>query len=233
MKKITLLCLTAFTVFAMGASAQEKKVVLTAEDVTINAGEQAELTVSMDYETNVDVVGFNFYLALPEGVDLYQYYDEDEEEYFYEYNVSSDFIKKSLVTKYFGIMKVANTERTYLFTYADQSALTPLKTTHGELFTITLTAANNALEQCTGTIYDIALSTNVDDGQGGKESVSLDLGNIANYEFAINVIGGVPTGIYDINADEDGAPVYNLGGQRVKTPAKGIFVKGGHKVVKK
>ena len=205
--------------FATGAGAQEKKVIMSADDVTISVGDQADLVINMNYQTDVSVAGWNIYLSLPEGVDLY--YDEDEEDYVY--SVSTDFITKKL-SKFFGIKTVAGLERTYLLYYIDQDNMTPMKTTEGELLTITLAATSQASEHCFGTLYDIALTD--------PSSNSLDLGNIADFDFNINVIGGV-TGIRDINAQTDSEAVYNLGGQRVKNPAKGIFVKKGKKVVKK
>ena len=205
--------------FAMGANAQEKKVIFTADDVNITAGDQADLVINMDYQTDVDVAGWNIYLSLPEGVDLY--FDEEEEDYIY--SVSTNFITKKL-SKWFGIKTIAGLERTYLLYYIDQDNMTPMKTTEGELLTITLAATEQASEQCFGTLYDIALTDQANN--------SLDLGNIADFEFIINVSGGV-TGIRDINAQTDNESVYNLGGQRVQNPAKGIFVKAGKKVVKK
>jgi len=220
MKKSLLLLLTAFIALATSAEAQEKKVVMTAQDVEITAGEQADLVISMNYTTEVPVCGWNIYLALPEGVDLY--FDEEEEDYIY--SVSTNFITKKL-SKWFGIKTIAGLERTYLLYYIDQDNMTPMKTTEGELLTITLAATEQASEQCFGTLYDIALTDQANN--------SLDLGNIADSEFNITVKGGISTGIHGIGTSDDDAPVYNLGGQRVKDPAKGIFVKNGIKVVKK
>ena len=82
--------MTVLMAFATGAGAQEKKVIMSADDVTISVGDQADLVINMNYQTDVSVAGWNIYLSLPEGVDLY--YDEDEEDYVY--SVSTDFITK-------------------------------------------------------------------------------------------------------------------------------------------
>ena len=222
MKIISIAFLTVLMAFAVSTHAQEKKVVMNAEDVTISAGGQADLVINMDYETAVPVVGWNIYLSLPEGVDLY--FDDEEEDYVYE--VSSALHKKALRNG-FGIKKVADKERCYMLYCIDQKNTPPIPmtATQGQLLSITLTATAEASEECSGTLYDIALTD--------AENKSLDLGNIADYVFAIKVEGGVTTGIRDINTAAGAATVYNLSGQRVENPARGLFIKNGKKFLVK
>ena len=44
------------------------KVVLTANDITVANGNEAELTIRMDYETMQTIVGLSFSLYLPDGI---------------------------------------------------------------------------------------------------------------------------------------------------------------------
>ena len=233
MKKFTLLCLTALMAFAMSANAQEKKVVMTGEDVNLTKNGQADLVINMDYETDVDVIGWNLYLVLPDGIDLA--YDTDEEDYVY--TVSTALHKKAL-RKGFGITVTEGeyradalnragltTGKVYMLYIIDTANMTPMTSTKGELLSIALNADETAYDASKGYIVNVALTD--------ASNNSLDLGNIADTEFDIKVEGGIPTGINNINAAAEKAPVYNLGGQRVVNPAKGIFVKKGKKVVKK
>ena len=47
------------------------------------------------------------------------------------------------------------------------------------------------------------------------------------------IIGGETTNIKDIKAELGDNHYYNLGGQRVETPAKGLYIKNGKKVIVK
>ena len=233
MRKIAFFVMAALMAIATSVNAQDKKVVMTAEDVNMKAKGDADLVVNMNYTTDVEVVGWNFYLVLPDGIDLA--YDEDEEDYIY--TVSSDLHKKALRNG-FGIKVTEGdyrddalnragltTGKVYMLYIIDTANMTPMTKTTGQLLTITLHADETALEVCNGYIVNIALTDAANN--------SLDLGNIANSEFNIKVEGGVATGINDLNADNSNGAVYNLGGLRVKNPVKGIYVKNGKKVVKK
>ena len=216
MKTILTLCLLALT---LGAQAQEKVKVLTAGDVHLAVGGEAELVINMDYDTAESVVGWNLYLYLPEGVDLL--YDEDEEDYVY--TVSSALHKKKLRSQ-FGIKPT--TDGGYLLRCIDIDELTPMSGTHGELVRLTLVADATAADISGGLIKDIALSN--------EQGVSLDLNNIQDVPFAITVDGGVPTGIKGLRSSADGSRSrYNTQGQPVTANYRGIVVEDGCKVVRK
>lgn len=217
MKIFSLLIMASIMAFSMEANAQEKKVVMYADDVNFADDDQADLVINMNYQTDTNVAGFNIYLSLPQGIDLY--FDDEEEDYVY--TVSTAFITKKL-SKWFGIKTVAGLERTYMLYYIDQDNMTPMKTTEGELLTISLTATDEASDQSVGTLYDIALTD--------ASNTSLDLGNIADYNFNITV--DTSTAIREINTNEEGGDVYSISGQRILHPTKGIFVMKGKKVIR-
>lgn len=61
----------------------------------------------------------------------------------------------------------------------------------------------------------------------------LDAAAATDHCYLIGTTGSVPTAIDSVVAPESAAPIYNLQGQRVTTPAKGgIYVKQGKKFVK-
>lgn len=207
------MCLLTLT---LGAQAQEKKKVFTANDVELTVGGQAELVINMDYDSQETVVGWNIYLYLPEGVDLYN--DEEEEDYVY--TISSALHKKVLRNSF----KIKKTESgAYMLYCIDTSNLTPMTSTHGELMRITLTADATASSVSKGQLKDIALTN--------SDNVSIDLNNIQDVEFNIYVEGGVEIGISMVNANNQSDVRYNTQGQRVGSSYRGIVVEDGRKVV--
>ena len=51
-----------------------------------------------------------------------------------------------------------------------------------------------------------------------------------SYIYSLN---GQTSGIQDVKAEEADAPIYNMAGQRVEHPAKGIYIKNGRKYIVK
>ena len=213
MKKFRLLMMAGLTAFAMAAQAQVT--VLTAAPVTIENGGTADLVVSMDYDTEEKITAWGFSFYLPDG--LAPIYDEEEEEWVGE--VSADTNAKKVVNK--GLAILEKTDGGWLITgYADGNPT--MKSTHGELVKITLKATADV--QGTGKINGISISNDA--------SVSLDKGNIADVEFAING-GGDDQGVKDIKSNDSNAPVYNVNGIQVNAQAKGLLIQDGKKFIVK
>lgn len=138
------------------------KVVLTADPITIAKGETVALNIKIDYTSSQQVTGWNFSLYLPAGVTVT------------DYSADKSFYGISGNVKNYLIMKQKN-DGGYLLTYYSDDN-TPIPDTHGTIVTLTLKATADV--QGTGYIKGIALSSSAGE--------SLELGNIADSEFAIN-----------------------------------------------
>ena len=80
MKKFTLMLVAGL--FALAGSVQaQKKVVLSADDITIAKGETAELVIKMEYETTEEIGGTNFSLSFPDGLVLSGFSSKEEMSY--------------------------------------------------------------------------------------------------------------------------------------------------------
>ena len=101
----------------------------------------------------------------------------------------------------------------------DHDDQTPFVSTKAKVVTLNVTALEDIVG--TGKIYGIGVSN--------TSSVSLDLGNIDDYEYGVNLASG----INDIKAADATAPAYNLQGVRVNSAAKGVIIRDGKKMVVK
>ena len=220
MKKITLTLMAAMLAFASTAMAQ-KKVVLTANDIQVANGEEADLVVSMDYETTEDVVGLNFSLYLPDGI-LLKGFDTKEAQ---DAGKASALKKacdlgeegiwgEDVSTGWFSVKQQA--DGGLLFAFIDQDDKTPFESTKAPVITINVHAVADVVG--TGSITAIALSNDA--------AVSLDLNNIADVVFGVNE---TPVGINEMKWAEATAPTYNLQGVRVSKAAKGLLIRDGKK----
>ena len=222
---------TVLTIMASGSSrvkkapatrADNEVTVLSAADVIPAEDGTFDLVINMDYETSEVLVGWNFSLTLPEGVD------------FNTTKTTAAARKKccdfgELIDEDIASECLTIQERPaggYLFNWIDQGDKTPLLGTKGRLISINLKADPASLTG-TGKIFGIGLSNNKDQGFatfGGGAT-------IVDVEFAIN--GGDSDGIQDIQAAGNKSAVYNLSGQRVNGQAKGLLIQDGKKFIVK
>ena len=232
MKKFTLLMVAGL--FALAGSVQaQKKVAITANDITVANGETTDLVISMNYPTTESVAGYNFSLYLPEGItfgraslsasvtiptketDVYPvitYMEYDEEQ---DAEVEKTAAPKSL-------LKISEkNDGGILFIWIDDTyGQTPLAKTEGMILKMNVKATADVVG--VGTIKGVGFTS--------TSSVSLDLGNLDDYTFAVN---GDSQGINDIQAADATAPAYNLQGVRVNNNAKGVIIREGKKMIVK
>jgi len=225
MKKFTLLMVAGLFALAGSIQAQEMKKSLIAEDITIKAGETAELVINIDYEAPGVVAGTNFSVSFPDGLilDGFNSKDEmlaaktkalkkacsiDEENNPWGENGDDSFI--------YDLKGKADGGLLFILIDSDQ---TPFVSTHCKLITLKVKALQDI--EGTGKIYGIGFTS--------PSSESLDLGKLEDYEFGVNTTQG----INDIKAADATAPAYNLQGVRVNNAAKGVIIRDGKKMVVK
>lgn len=217
MKKFKLMMMAGMLAFASAASAQEPVKCFTAEDVVFE-GNEADLIVAMDYETTETIVSWGFSLYLPDGISIAGEFEGDT---FYADNATYD---KNTNSRGIANKPVEITKKEdggwLIVAYATGNPA--MKSTHGTVVTLGLSGSPEVKG-----FGDIKSSSVAND-----KNVSLDQGNLADYQFAIN--GGNGTdGINDINVVGNDAPAYNLQGVRVNSNAKGLIIRDGKKVVVK
>ena len=214
MNKTKTILASLLMTFGMAAQADN---VMTAEDVIIEPGQTAELHISLQNDFDVAYFGFNLYL--PEGIRFA--YDDDEEDYVYGY---SDRVPTTNKGKPRFKAEFTNTaDGSLLCAFNSGTGGYVLDGTSGEVITLTL-EADSEINQI---VYEGKLGGGANlciSNADGTQSVVLP-------EVTFNILVGTAVGIRNINADGTGESVYNLGGQRVTTPSKGIYVKNGQKVV--
>ena len=202
--------------FAANANADEVSV-LKAADIVADENGKAELVIEIDYETTETIVGLNFTITMPEGVNIDSKKDTNSSRQsactlgdIWEEDITYLTIKESA-------------DGFYLFNFIDQADKTPLLSTKGEVITIPLKGL--PATAATGKIIKIGLSNDKNEGFvtfGGGDT-------IADFEFGIN---GGTVGINDIQSAEATAPAYNLQGVRVNN-AKGLIIRDGKKMIVK
>ena len=193
---------------------------VTCNDVTIKAGETAEVTISIT-SAEEGVRGWSFRMKLPDGVSMV--YDEDEEDYVYEF---SDRVPKNSkgAAKVDTNIQGTDEEGVLMVSCLGKKADNVLEGTEGEVMTITIQAdANLESAVAEAALTNISLSN--------SDAVSLSVEK--TYNFTVTIEGTVPVGIQEVEAANANAPIYNLGGQRVEKTAKGLYIKNGKKVVVK
>jgi hypothetical protein len=92
------------------------------------------------------------------------------------------------------------------------------KAATGNYLTVTLEASEDAVSGV-ATMKDIVLG-DLDAKQMNRQS-----------EATFNILVSETEGISSIQADDGEGPVYNVAGQRVKNPAKGLYIQDGKKIV--
>ena len=210
MKTIKALLVSALLVLAGTVSAQSFSI--TFADVNVENG-AGKLVASMTKD--MTVAGWQMYLYLPEGVEIAQVYDEDEEEYVADITLSSTFHK----AKHSCSVKKTADGAMMLICSGGTETVALKSATEGELCTIGLTVADGVTSQAVA-VKNVAVS----DDQGVQS-------NQADTTFQL-IIGS--TGIVNIENDAVNSGVfYNLAGQKVSNTQKGVLIQNGKKVVVK
>ena len=210
MKTIKALLVSALLVLAGTVSAQTFSI--TFADVNVENG-AGKLVASMTKD--MTVAGWQMYLYLPEGVEIAQVYDEDEEEYVADITLSSTFHK----AKHSCSVKKTADNAMMLICSGGTETVALKSATEGELCTIGLKVADGVTSQAV-SVKNVAVS----DDQGVQS-------NQADTTFQL-IIGS--TGIVNIENDGvNGGVFYNLAGQKVSNTQKGVLIQNGKKVVVK
>ena len=210
MKTIKALLVSALLVLAGTVSAQSFSI--TFADVNVENG-AGKLVASMTKD--MTVAGWQMYLYLPEGVEIAQVFDEDEEEYVADITLSSTFHK----AKHSCSVKKTADGAMMLICSGGTETVALKSATEGELCTIGLTVADGVTSQAVA-VKNVAVS----DDQGVQS-------NQADTTFQL-IIGS--TGIVNIENDGvNGGVFYNLAGQKVSNAQKGVLIQNGKKVVVK
>jgi hypothetical protein len=210
MKTIKALLVSALLVLAGTVSAQSFSI--TFADVNVENG-AGKLVASMTKD--MTVAGWQMYLYLPEGVEIAQVFDEDEEEYVADITLSSTFHK----AKHSCSVKKTADGAMMLICSGGTETVALKSATEGELCTIGLTVADGVTSQAVA-VKNVAVS----DDQGVQS-------NQADTTFQL-IVGS--TGIVNIENDAVNSGVfYNLAGQKVSNAQKGVLIQNGKKVVVK
>jgi hypothetical protein len=191
----------------MSVSAQK----LTVANVNIKAGESGVAVVN--FEAPVECKALQMTMVLPEGIEIP--YDAEEEEWGVE--------NGSLLHKKYSV-DINKTDNVYKFLVYRNISDPKFNALSGDLLNITLSvAAGVTADDLDVTIKDITVNNLASEPVEG----------FADVTFKVGVGKEVPTGISSINAEEQGAAIYNLAGQKVSKAQKGVFIKNGKKVVVK
>ena len=206
MNKIKTLFVMALLAVAGNAMADK----FTASDVKIEPGQQGEVMVGI--ENAAEIYAFTFYLNLPEGISLVK--DEDEEAY-------GVFVKGRTAKS--GTFVFTKVDGDWMINYfnADidpETGAVPIKKNSGDVVKLFIKAADTFQGSAKATIYG---AQTVD-----KTTFPTDAGGTT---FTIS---STSTGIETIKAENNDAPIFTIGGQRVNKAGKGIYVQDGRKVIK-
>ncbi len=196
--------------------------VLTASDVSIQAGQTATLNITLSDE-GPSYNAFVFDLLLPEGISIAT--SAEDGQYIATYN--SERAKGSDYQLLIANHK-AHSYRVLGFNQTNESF-----GSKGILLTITLQAATDITNgNATGTL--VTDFTDQEYGSSVLGFVATD--NYWTYGFpqaSFTVSMTNDTGIHDLQADDAEANTYNLMGQRVQHADKGVFIKNGKIIIKK
>lgn len=199
---------------AMACSTMMAENKMTASDVTINAGEDAELTVGI--ENDMDVAAFDFRLYLPSGISVA--WDDELEDYAWDW---CDRVPKNKKGSFFDLQLTTTDDNSLLFGANSGTSEKVLDGNSGPVLTITLHAAATA-KNGTAQLKRIAFSN----ADGTQTATPEDV------TFNITVIPA--TGISSPqmeNGKSSNGECYNLAGQRMSKPTKGVNIQNGRKVV--
>ena len=181
------------------------------DDVTIPAGKSIELPICFSADADSKIVGFQLNLNLPDGVTTVK--DED---------ALPVFIKNETLCNKLTFYPTENDG----FAALPQTTSAYVKGSEGTLFSVELKADESLTPgtKLTGTVTNAMFT--VKDEDGSMRSV-----DVADFSFGISIVDKTTVGIDDISRESvnDGY-YYNLNGQRVDVPRKGLYIMNGKKV---
>lgn len=181
------------------------------DDVTIPAGKSIELPICFSADVDSKIVGFQLNLNLPDGVTTVK--DED---------ALPVFIKNETLCNKLTFYPTENDG----FAALPQTTSAYVKGSEGTLFSVELKADESLTPgtKLTGTVTNAMFT--VKDEDGSMRSV-----DVADFSFGISIVDKTTVGIDDISRESvnDGY-YYNLNGQRVDVPRKGLYIMNGKKV---
>ena len=208
MKKIKTLFIGALLLVAGNAMADKFSV----EDVNVEPGSQTEVLVSIENASTI--YSFQLDLTLPNGVSLVK--DEAGEDY-------GEYIKaRTAKSGTFTFNQYGNTWQIVYFCakFDDNGMPIAIKGNSGPVMKLFIKPAVSFVGSGEATITN-AKTTDETTIPRAAEGCTF------------KIISSIADGINGVSADSNDAPVYTLGGQRVESPKKGIYVKDGRKVVVK
>ena len=182
--KKTLLTLVALLAVTTGAWADDKKVVLKVDPITVANGSEAEIKVKMDYTAEKTLVGLSFSLYLPDGI-LLKGFNTKEAQDAARASALMKACDLDVTTGIWGNEEGASgwfyvkqkTDGGFLITFIDQDDKTPFVNTHAPVITINVHAVAD-VSNVNGTINGITLTDN--------ENNSVEQGNIADVLIPFN-----------------------------------------------
>lgn len=185
------------------------------ESVTAVKGGEGEIEIGMTSDAALCAVAFH--IALPQGCEIYSYYDEDEEETVFP---KSDYVLSERCYKdgekvHSAALQFTKEGLVQVAVFSNPPA--NFTGREGAIITLKFNVSENAQDGVI-TIKNAAAST--------KKGVSVPLADVT-------VPVGITTAINSINADDVNAPVYNVAGQRVSKAQKGVYIQNGKKVAVK
>jgi len=199
-----------------GVAAMAQTASLTVpEAVSGVKGSEAEIEIGMT--SDAAIAALAFHIALPQGCEIYSYYDEDDEEIVFPKSdyVLGDRCYKDGEKVHSAALQFTKEGLVQVAVSSNPPANFPGR--EGTIITLKFKVNDNA-EAGVITIKNANAST--------KKGVNVALGEVT-IPFSIT------TGINSINAADSKAPVYNLAGQRVSKAEKGVFIQNGKKVAVK
>jgi hypothetical protein len=200
--------------------AKDEAVAYGVGDVSINPGEKAAIEISLDGAEAYTSATID--LQLPAGISIAKVMNEDDEEVF---DVSSERTKSKHALEVALVDAGNNIYR--IMTYASNNATFKAS---GVMFAIGLQAAADAAD---GVYAAKIIADGEANGSKTQVLVTPDGTQAFAKDVEFNITVGSGTGINNLSADNDDAPVYNLSGQLVKKASKGLFIKNGKKMIQK
>ena len=208
------------------AASTGTKVALTAEDLTIENGEEKELVINMDYETTETPIGLVFSLYLPEGILLRGFNTQEAQAAARPFELKrvcalgeNGVWGDDASSGWLGVRPMS--DGGLFFILMDQDNKTAFQSTKAVTVVIKIHAIADV--SATGTIKGISITD--------ANSMSLDVNGIADVSFEFNKSGS--TGLRTTKAIDENGEMFNLNGQRLnsKPAQKGIYIKNGKKAV--
>lgn len=174
---------------ATGAWADEQKVVLKVDPITVAKGTEAEIEVKMDYTAEKTLVGLSFSLYLPDGI-LLKGFDTKEAQDAARASALKKAFDLDVTTGIWGedatsgwLAVKPQVDGGLQITLIDQDDKTPFVKTHAPVISVYVHAVAD-VSNVNGTIHGITLTDN--------ENNSVEQGNIADVLIPFNATAQEP-----------------------------------------